>query len=102
MTKRSPADGGVPILSTHLGGTAAACGTASTEITVPARATSAYIHAAGAALYYAVNAEAAGTASPGYIPQDQNGVIFPVDNLAGLFVCGAAASAVAHIEFYQD
>jgi hypothetical protein len=102
MPKRSPENGGSPILATYLGGTAAACGTASTAITVPTGATSAMLRAAGAAGYYAINGASAGTTSPGYVPQDQVGYIPPVDNLAALHVAGASAAAVVHVQFYQD
>jgi hypothetical protein len=89
-------------LSSYLGGTAAACGTASTEITVPAGATSAWIRAAGAAVYWAVNGASAGTASPGYVDSGMTGYVPPISNFTGLYVAGESASAVAHIEFYED
>jgi hypothetical protein len=93
---------GFPYLPSYLGGSAYACGTASTQITIPSGANMAYIHAAGAALYYTVNGASAGTASAGYVAQDNNGIVFAVDNLATLHVAGAAAAAVAHVEFYKD
>jgi hypothetical protein len=42
----------VPYRSTHLGGTACACGTASTAVNVPSGANSAFIHAAGGVVYW--------------------------------------------------
>lgn len=104
MVKRAPADyPGVTILATHKGGTAAACGTVSTSVTVPANANMAYIHAAGGAVYWNVGGTAAGTASPGYVAQDQNGVIFPIDNMGTvIYVYGGAAASIAHVEFYQE
>lgn len=102
MPKYAPQDGGFPRLATHLGGTCSVCGTASTAITVPAGATSAIIHAAGAAVYWAVAGSSAGTTSPGYVAQDQSGFIPPIDNLSALHVAGASAAAIAHVEFYQD
>ena len=100
MVKRMPTDN--VSLSTYLSGTAAVCGTTSTQITVPAGATSAFIHAAGAAVYWNINGASAGTTSPGYVASDTHGLVFPIDNLATLYVAGAAAASVAHIEFYQD
>jgi hypothetical protein len=92
----------VPYQSTHKGGTAAACGTASTQITIPAGANSALIHAEGAAIYWKVNGTSAGSTSPGYVAADQTGFVLTCDNLSRLDVAGASAAAVAHVEFYQD
>lgn len=90
------------LLAAYVSGTAAACGTASTEITVPTGASSAMIHAAGAAVYWQINGSDAGTASPGYVAADQTGVLPPMSNFGTLHVAGAGTAAVAHIEFYND
>ena len=93
----------VPFRSTHLGGTACACGTASTAVTVPDGATNAFIHAAGAAVYWNVTGTSAGTVSPGYAAKDTVGYIPPIDNMGTvIYVAGGDAAAVAHVEFYQD
>jgi hypothetical protein len=93
----------VPLLATRLTGTAAACGTTSTEITVPSKTTSAMIHAEGGAIYWKVNGTAAvGTTAPGYAAADQTGYLFPIDNFGTLHVVGSGTAAVAHIEFFQD
>ena len=92
----------VPYLYTYMGGTACACGTTSTEITVPAGANSAVIHAEGAAIYWHINGTAAiGTTAPGYVAQDNSGAAYPSDNLTSLHVVGAGAAAIAHVEFYE-
>lgn len=92
----------VPYLNTHKGGTAAACGTTSTAVTIPAGANMALIHAEGAAVYWHVNGTAAiGTTAPGYVAQDSSSIVMPSDNLSTLHVNGAGTAAVAHIEFYE-
>jgi len=101
MVKRAPADGGFPLLSSYISGTTAACGTTPTSITVPPGATSALIHAEGAAVYWDVNGTAAGTASPGYVAADMVGLVPAIDNFSKLAVVGVSGS-IAHIEFYAD
>jgi hypothetical protein len=92
----------VPYLVTYKTGTAVACGTTSTMVPVPTNANSAFIHAEGAAIYWNVGGASAGTGSPGYVPADSAGFIFPCDNLGtGLPVIGGAVAAIAHIEFIQ-
>jgi hypothetical protein len=92
----------VPYLYTYKGGTACACGTTSTEVTVPEGSNTALIHAEGAAVYWHINGTAAvGTTAPGYVAQDNSGIILSCDNLTGLFVNGAGTAAVAHVEFYE-
>lgn len=93
----------VPFKRTYLAGTCAACGTTSTAITVPAGASTVFIHAEGAALYWQANGTAAiGTVAPGYVAADGHAAILPIDNLGTLHVVGAGTAGVAHIEFYQD
>jgi len=93
----------VPLKATYLTGTASACGTTNTAITIPTGASSVVLHPEGGALYWAVNVGSAiGTTAPGYVAQDQMGVILPADNLGTLHVIGAGTAVVAHIEFYQD
>ena len=92
----------VPFRASYLGGTAVVCGTASTQVTVPAGTHMALIAARGGAIYYAVNGSSAGTTSPGYVPSDTLQPIFPVDNLASLHVAGDGAACVAHVQFYAD
>ncbi len=92
----------VPYRSTHLGGTACACGTASTAVNVPSGANSAFIHAAGGVVYWNVTGDSAGTTSAGYVAKDQVGYIPPIDNMGTVFYVAGEAATVAHIEFYQD
>jgi len=93
----------VPFLSTSLSGTACACGTTSTVITPPTGATSAWVRAEGGAIYWNVNgASAVGTTAAGYVAQDGQATIPPLDNFSSLAIIGSAAGAVAHLEFFQD
>ena len=92
----------VPYRSTHLGGTACACGTASTAVTVPTGANSAMIHAEGGAVYWNVTGTSAGTTSAGYVPDGQVGYIPPIDNMGTVLYVAGVAATVAHVEFYQD
>ncbi len=92
----------VPFASNYVSGTVIACGTVSTQVTVPEDANNFIIHARGGAIYYTVNGSSAGTASPGYAPQDGLGFIYPIDNLNTLHVNGDAAESVAHIMIYNE
>lgn len=101
--KKAPYDTAVTVLSSYLGGTACACGTVSTQITVPTGANSAYIHAAGGAIYWNLGGTVAATTSPGYVAQDLTGYIPPIDNMRSTIpVIGSAAGAVAYVEFFQS
>jgi hypothetical protein len=93
----------VPYLSTYKGGSTVPCGTsaAGSAITIPALSNWAWIHAEGAAVYWAVNAGSATSLSPGYVAQDQTGLIAEIDNFGTLHVNGYGTAAVAHVEFYQ-
>lgn len=104
MTKYTQIGGEmIPYRSTHKGGTACACGTASVAVTVPAGANNAFIHAAGAAVYWSVTESSAGTTSSGYAAKDTTGYIPPIDNMGTvIYVAGGDAAAIAHVEFYQD
>jgi hypothetical protein len=87
--------------ASYLSGTAVSCGGTTVALTVPTGATTAFIMAETAAVYYAINEDTAGTTSPGYVPTDGKGFVFTCDNLAKLAVAGASG-AIAHVEFYQE
>jgi hypothetical protein len=100
MPKRSPQDGGFPILSTYLGGSAVVSGGTAIVLTPPAGATSAFLAPEGAACYYGVNAGTATTDWPGYVPADANGFVLALDNLETL--CVKQASGTVHYQWYQE
>ena len=100
MPKTYPQDGGFPILSTYLGGTAVSPNGTATALVPDTGATSAQIRPAGAACYYIVNGGTATTNWPGYVPADQIGFVFPIDNFGTLTV--SQASGTAHVQYYQD
>jgi hypothetical protein len=98
MPKYAPSDGGIPLLSTHLGGTAVSPNGTATALTPAAGATSALIAPAGAACYYNVNG---GTVTwAGYVPADNAGFVLPIDNFGTLTV--QQASGTVHVQWYQD
>ena len=101
MVKHYPNDGPLTNLSSFMSGTAVACGTVSTAVTVPTGATSALMYAEGGAAYWNTNGTAAGTTSGGYMAADNFRLIPAIDNLSSLAVYGEAATVV-HVEFYQD
>lgn len=93
----------IPYLSTYLNGSAVACGTSSTTVTIPTNTNTVIIHAEGAAIYWKNNSgTVAGTSAPGYVAQDNTGFIYAMDNLGSLAVIGGGTAAIAHIEFYQE
>jgi hypothetical protein len=100
MPKSFPADMGLPALWSYLGGTAAACGTASTAVTIPSGSNMALLYPAGGLVYWQINGASAGSTSPGYAAADTVGFIPAIDNLTTLHVGGVAATVV-HVEFYQ-
>jgi hypothetical protein len=97
-----PGNGGFPILSTYLGGTAVACGTSSTPLTPIAGATSAILNAAGAAAYFSIAGTVAAATSPGYIPSEGMNYIPPIDNFNYLTVIGAGTATVVYVRYFQD
>ena len=93
----------VPITSEYVSGTAVACGTVSTSVTIPTGANNAFISARGAAVYYTINGTAASaSASGGYIQENGAGYVFPISNLTALHVIGGGTAAVAHVQFYSE
>jgi hypothetical protein len=100
MVKYVPQDGQLAALGSYIGGTGHNCDGTTTALTIPSGANMAYIHAEGGAVYWHVNSATAGTTSPGYVAQDQNGLVFEIDNFANLSVYGGSA-VWAHVEFYQ-
>ena len=92
----------IPFRMSYLGGSTAACGTTSTQVTIAAGAHFALIHAEGGAIYWGINIGSATTLSPGYAAEDLTGIIPSIDNLGTLFVIGAGTAAIAHVEFYQS
>ena len=101
MPKHAPGDGPIN-LSSYLSGTAVACGTVGTSVPPPAGATSALICAEAGASYFNPNGTAAGTASSGYCPSESSCWVSMIDNFTSLWVCGAAAASIVHVQFFQD
>jgi len=85
----------------HNGGETIEPAGSSTEATIPDGTTLVFISAEGGAVYYEVNGTDADADSPGYVPEDNQRVIFSCSNLSTLFVY-AAASVKAHIEYYKE
>ena len=99
MVKRAPEDMGMVVLSTYLSGTAIAPAGTAVVLSPPTGTNWALISAEGAACYYAVNAATADAAAPGYVPANNNGFVFPVDNFGSVAVF--QVSGTVHVQYYQ-
>ena len=101
MVKYQPQDRQIAVLGTYKGGTGHNCAGTTSNLSVPSGANMAYIHAEGGAVYWNVGGASAGTTSPGYVAQDQNGLIFEIDNLGTVLPVYGGSAVWAHVEFYQ-
>lgn len=84
----------------HLGGTCCVPNGGTVSLTLPTGTRSVYFRAEGGAAYYDVNAAAAGTVTPGYVPSNNADMVFTCDNLASVSVF-AAAGVQVHIQYYS-
>jgi hypothetical protein len=89
----------VPLIQNHMGGTCVIPAGGTVSLTLPDGVVSLHIIPEGGAVYYAVNATAAGTVTMGYVPADTNGLIFEAVNITSVSVF-AAAGVQVHTQYY--
>jgi hypothetical protein len=86
-------------IQNHLGGTCLIPAGGTVSLVLPTGVSCVYMTPEGGNAYYAVNATASGTVTPGYIKQDTTGVIFECLNLGTVSVF-AAAGVQVHTQYY--
>ena len=102
MTKKHQIAGvEVTYLSEYLGGTTAYPNGGTVTLSLPSRVNMIHFTAEGGAAYYAINNDTAGTAAPGYVSENGNDIVFPIDNLGTVKVY-AAASVYVHTKYYES